>query len=127
MSVRARFRFRIYNGSVVAIGPGKVDLLEAIAETGSISAAARSMNMSYRRAWSLVETLNQSLREPAVITATGGTHGGGARLSEVGAEIVRRYRAIEDIAMQAAAEDVAALTVLLKNEEEPASVPMPPA
>lgn len=117
MSARARFRLRIYNDTVVAIGPGKVDLLEAIAKTGSISAAARSLKMSYRRAWMLVETLNQSLEQPAVVTVTGGTHGGGARLSEVGEEIIRRYRAIEDAAMRAAADDIGALAGLLKKPE----------
>lgn len=117
MSARARFRLRIYNDSVVAVGPGKVDLLEAIAQTGSISAAARSLKMSYRRAWMLVETLNQSLEQPAVVTVTGGTHGGGARLSEVGEEIIRRYRAIEVAAMQAAADDIAVLTGMLKHAE----------
>ena len=115
MGSKVRFRLRIYHDTVVAIGPGKVDLLEAIAETGSISAAARAMKMSYRRAWMLVEILNQSLEQPAVATATGGTHGGGARLTEVGEEIIRRYRAIEAVAMQAAADDVAALTNMLKK------------
>lgn len=114
MTIRARFRLRIYKDSVVAIGPGKVDLLEAIAEAGSISAAARAMNMSYRRAWLLVEVLNQSLVEPAVATATGGAQGGGARLTEAGEEIIRRYRAIEETARQAAADDIAVLTGLLK-------------
>ena len=115
MSVRARFRFRIYNDTAVAIGPGKVDLLEAIAQTGSISAAARSMNMSYRRAWSLVEILNQSLNEPAVITATGGVQGGGASLTGVGEEIVTRYRAIEAAATAAADADITELTRLLRE------------
>lgn len=114
---QARFRLRIYTDAVVAIGPGKVDLLQAIAGTGSISAAARAMNMSYRRAWSLVEILNQSLEQPAVVTATGGAQGGGARLTEVGEEIIRRYRAIETAAMAAAQDDIAALKGLLKAPE----------
>lgn len=117
MSARVRFRLRIYNDAVVAIGPGKVDLLEAIAETGSISAAARTLKMSYRRAWVLVETLNQSLNQPAVVTVTGGTRGGGAQLTEIGEEIIRHYRAIEDAAARAAADDIAVLTGLLKKSE----------
>lgn len=116
MSARARFRLRIYKDAVVAIGPGKVDLLEAIASAGSISGAARAMDMSYRRAWLLVEELNQALAQPAVMTATGGAHGGGARLTEAGEEIIRRYRAIEETAMRAAAGDLAALTSMLKSE-----------
>jgi len=117
MTARARFRLRIYHDAMVAIGPGKVDLLEAIAQTGSISAAARAMGMSYRRAWLLVEELNQALAQPAVMTATGGAHGGGARLTGTGEEIIRRYRVIEDAAMQAAADDLAVLTGMLKSED----------
>ncbi|NLC35254.1 MAG: LysR family transcriptional regulator [Alcaligenaceae bacterium] len=115
MKVRVRFRLRIYKDAVVAMGPGKVDLLEAIAEAGSISGAARLMNMSYRRAWMLIETLNGSLEAPAVVTVTGGAKGGGARLTETGEEIIRRYRAIEETANRAAADDIAALTRLLKE------------
>jgi len=95
------------------MGPGKVSLLEAIAETGSISAAARRYGMSYRRAWLLVNEMNQALREPAVATATGGAFGGGARLTTVGEEIVRRYRRVEATAYEAAAADIAALEDLL--------------
>lgn len=115
MTTRVRFRLRIYKDAVVAIGPGKVDLLEAIAEAGSISGAAREMNMSYRRAWLLVEELNQALALPAVATATGGAHGGGARLTEVGERIVQRYRAIEETAMRATADDVAELIGMLAD------------
>jgi molybdate transport system regulatory protein len=61
------------------IGPGKIDLLEAIRSTGSISAAARALGMSYRRAWLLVEEINNGLREPVVSTESGGRHGGGHR------------------------------------------------
>lgn len=111
----ARFRLRIYNDAVVAIGPGKVDLLDAIAQAGSISGAARAMGMSYRRAWLLIEELNNALDRPAVATATGGAHGGGARLTEVGEDIIRRYRSIEETAMRAAADDIEGLTGLLKR------------
>lgn len=110
---KAQFRLRVRQGDRIAIGPGKVTLLEAIAETGSISAAARRQGMSYRRAWLLVDEMNQALRDPAVATATGGASGGGTRLTPVGEEIVRRYRAIEQAAYQAAADDLAALEALL--------------
>lgn len=113
MNTRARFRLRLYRDAVVAIGPGKVDLLEAIAATGSISAAARTLDMSYRRAWLLIEELNKALASPAVATATGGAHGGGARLTETGERIIQRYRAIEETAARAAADDIADLTRML--------------
>jgi molybdate transport system regulatory protein len=79
----------------VRIGPGKVALLEAIAETGSITSSARKLGMSYRRAWLLVEETNRCIVRPAVATATGGQHGGGSTLTSVGVELVRRYRALE--------------------------------
>ncbi|NML46191.1 LysR family transcriptional regulator [Ramlibacter sp. G-1-2-2] len=113
MSQRVQFRLRIYRDDVVAIGPGKVALLEAIAETGSISGAARQLEMSYRRAWVLVDEMNQSLASPAVATAAGGAHGGGASLTPTGQEIVLRYRAIENTARLAAAAEIAALTRLV--------------
>jgi molybdate transport system regulatory protein len=78
-----------------ALGPGKVKLLEAIAETGSISAAGRTMGMSYRRAWTLVADLNGSFVEPLVTTQLGGSGGGGAALTRLGKDVVKRYRSIE--------------------------------
>jgi molybdate transport system regulatory protein len=83
------------HGTRVAIGPGKVALLEAIARTGSITAAAKALGMSYRRAWLLVDETNQCLIAPAVTTATGGNRGGGTSLTPVGVELVRRYRLAE--------------------------------
>jgi molybdate transport system regulatory protein len=112
-STRVQFRLRIYQGDSIAIGPGKVALLEAIAETGSISAAARRLGMSYRRAWVLVDETNRALSHPAVNTAAGGAHGGGTALTEVGMEVVTRYRAIENKARLAAAADIAALERLI--------------
>ena len=88
-------QIRILLGSATTIGPGKVGLIEAIARAGSISAAARELGMSYRRAWVLVDSLNRHAREPVVITATGGGGGGGARVTRFGEEVLRRYRAIE--------------------------------
>lgn len=110
---KVQFRLRIYRDDAIAIGPGKIALLEAIAETGSISAAARQFGMSYRRAWVLVDEMNRALSKPAVSTAAGGSHGGGTTLTPTGADIVRHYRAIETTARTAAAHDIAALTRLL--------------
>ncbi len=104
---------RIYRDESIAIGPGKIALLEAIAETGSISAAARQFSMSYRRAWMLVDEMNRALAKPAVATATGGSHGGGAKLTPIGEELIKRYRAVETTARTAAASDLAALNRLL--------------
>ncbi|MBO9512863.1 MAG: LysR family transcriptional regulator [Variovorax sp.] len=113
MKSKVQFRLRIYRDESIAIGPGKIALLEAIAETGSISAAGRQLGMSYRRAWMLIDEMNRALTSPAVATATGGTHGGGSALTAVGEQIVRHYRAIESTARVAAASDIAALTRLL--------------
>ena len=82
-------------GSELAIGPGKVALLEAIGQTGSITSAAKKLGMSYRRAWLLVDETNRCLIRPAVETAAGGQSGGGTVLTPAGVELVRRYRALE--------------------------------
>jgi molybdate transport system regulatory protein len=79
----------------LAIGPGKVALLEAIAQTGSITSSAKKLGMSYRRAWLLVDETNRCLVRPAVLTAAGGQRGGGTSLTPVGVELIRRYRALE--------------------------------
>jgi molybdate transport system regulatory protein len=91
------------------VGPGKVALLERIASLGSIAAAGRSMGMSYRRAWELVDELNQCFNEPVVATRIGGNTRGGAALTAFGSEVVQCYRAIENKASQAAAKELAAL------------------
>ena len=87
-----RVRLRVLADSVVAIGPGKADLLAAIETTGSISGAARSMGMSYRRAWLLVDTMNTAFRSPLVTTAKGGAEGGGASLTPTGQKVLEEYR-----------------------------------
>jgi molybdate transport system regulatory protein len=92
-----------------AIGPGKIKLLELIDALGSISAAGRRMNMSYRRAWLLVDSLNKCFREPLVASQTGGAHGGGASLTSAGVAVVRHYRAIEAAAHAAGASHIDAL------------------
>jgi molybdate transport system regulatory protein len=91
------------------IGPGKIELLEQIAAFGSISAAARRMDMSYKRAWDLVEEMNQIFGKPVVAAQTGGRKGGGAQLTTVGLAIVSRFRAIERAATSAAEPHIKAL------------------
>ena len=93
----------------LAIGPGKVALLEAIAETGSITSSARKLGMSYRRAWLLVEETNRCLARPAVRTTTGVPRGGGTLLTPTGIELVRRYRALERRTARAVALSLAPL------------------
>jgi molybdate transport system regulatory protein len=82
-------------GPEIAIGPGKAALLEAIAESGSISESARRLGMSYRRAWLLVDTMNRCFREPLVTSATGGSGGGGAQVTEFGKRVLGQYRRLE--------------------------------
>ncbi|WP_179405174.1 LysR family transcriptional regulator [Burkholderia guangdongensis] len=106
---------RIRRGETVALGPGKVSLLEAVREHGSISAAARSLGMSYRRAWMLIDELNRSLKSPATVSEQGGVSGGGCTLTPVGDDIIRLYRAIEDRAAAACADQITALTDLMQR------------
>lgn len=91
------------------LGPGKVTLLEKIAESGSISAAARAMNMSYKHAWDLIEEMNVLFGKPLVSTQTGGKDGGGAQLTAMGQAVVTRFRAIEHAAARAARAQMEAL------------------
>ena len=97
---------RVLGRSGAVIGPGKAELVERIARTGSISAAARDMGMSYRRAWQLVEALNATFKQRVVTTAVGGTKGGGARVTPFGARLVARFRAMERKASAAIADDL---------------------
>jgi len=114
-----RPQIRIMFRKAIAMGPGKADLLQAIGETGSISAAARRMKMSYRRAWLLVDTMNQCFDGPLVETATGGNHGGGARITELGQEVLRRYRAMDAKASAAVSKEIVAFTRLMTRQPEP--------
>ena len=110
-----RFRMRIRKGDAVALGPGKVDLLEAVREYGSISAAARSLDMSYRRAWLLIDELNRSLKSPATHSEQGGQSGGGCTLTPVGETIIRLYREVEEEARRSCAKQIAELTRLIRS------------
>lgn len=110
---QALLRMRIMLGDTIAIGPGKIALLEAIRECGSISAAARRLDMSYKRAWDLLNEINRALAQPAVDSEHGGSQGGGTVLTPVGEEVVRLYRAAETLAAKACAGEIDALIRLL--------------
>jgi molybdate transport system regulatory protein len=107
------FRLRITRGDDIAVGPGKIALLEAIAKTGSITAAAKELRMSYRRAWLLVDLMNRSFRSAVVDAEAGGRRGGGTALTPLGAEVVQRYRRIESAAAKAGTVDIRAFLALL--------------
>lgn len=100
---------RIDLGPGLRVGPGKIELLEHIAAHGSIAAGGRAMKMSYRRAWELIEELNQMFGQPVVDPKSGGRKGGGAVLTPLGLGLVTRYRAIERAASTAAQPHLAAL------------------
>jgi molybdate transport system regulatory protein len=116
----ARIRIRIYFGDGHSVGPGKVQLLEAVRELGSISAAARSMGMAYRHAWEMIDDMNQCFRSRVVTGTSGGRAGGGATLTPFGEEIVRRFRAMERRARRAMAPDVEALDREVAGAKAPA-------
>lgn len=113
MTARIDFKLRIKQDDEIAMGPGKADLLDAIARTGSISAAARDMKMSYRRAWLLVEVMNRNFREPLVRSAAGGHQGGGASVTQAGLQLLAQYRAMEAAALAAAQPHLAGIAGLL--------------
>jgi molybdate transport system regulatory protein len=106
---------RILSGDEPAMGPGKARLVSLIETTGSISAAARELGMSYRRAWLLVEALNTSFSEPVVTTATGGKRGGGAAVTAFGKRLVEAYYRMESKASAAIAADVAKFSTHLRK------------
>lgn len=97
---------RVVCGEVNAIGPGKIELLEAIQAHRSITAAAKALGMSYRRAWLLVDELNRSLKEPAVAAAAGGAGGGGTALTPMGLRILELYRGIEAKAQETCRDEI---------------------
>ncbi|MDD8024598.1 MAG: LysR family transcriptional regulator [Paracoccaceae bacterium] len=110
-----RLMLRLYFGPVM-FGPGKADLLEAIAAEGSISAAGRRMGMSYKRAWSLVEAMNAGFTEPLVDSARGGAHGGGAHLTAAGETVLAQYRALEGKLRDAGAAEIKAIGALIRHD-----------
>ena len=110
-----RLTLRVDFGSSGSIGPGKIRLLEAIERTGSISQAGRSLGMSYRRAWLLIDDMNRCFRHAVVSAKPGGSQGGGAVLTEFGAELARDYRAIEMAAAAAAKKRLRGLETALRK------------
>jgi molybdate transport system regulatory protein len=105
----ARVKLRVYFPGEHSLGPGKVALLEAVREQGSISAAARTLGMAYRHAWILLDDLNRCFKTPVVQTATGGAAGGGTTLTPLGEEIVVRYHRMQRRTERAIAGEIAAL------------------
>jgi len=108
----ARARLRIVLAPEVAIGPGKADLLDGIAKTGSIAAAGRQLGMSYKRAWGLIEILNGYFPEPLVAKSRGGSGHGGAALTPLGAQVLALYRSMETEAGEVIAKDLSRLEAL---------------
>ncbi len=111
-------RIRIVFGEDAMLGPGKADLLERIRETGSISAAGRSMAMSYKRAWMLVEEMNAAFRDPLVTSSRGGARGGGAKLTEAGEVVLTQYRKLEEIMAEAGAARIGVLRSMLRDSTD---------
>jgi molybdate transport system regulatory protein len=118
-----RPQIRILFRKAIAMGPGKADLLMAIERTGSISAAAREMDMSYRRAWLLVDVMNRSFVQPLVTTETGGQKGGGARVTDFGRDVLGRYLQMEAQAAAAVARSMTEFVRLMAPV--PADEPRP--
>ncbi len=95
-------RLRAMVGRNIALGPGKVELLELLQKTGSITKAAREMNMSYMRAWTLIRTMNRCFKEPIVVSSHGGAHGGGgAELTDAGRKVLALYKKMDDKCLRA--------------------------
>ena len=113
--IHCRSRYRIISGDQIALGPGKVDLLESIDKVGSISEAARQINISYRRAWDMVSTMNQCFSKPLVESMTGGKGGGGAKLTSLGKQVKAIYRKMELKASLSTKEEWGSLKKHLKK------------
>ena len=114
LSQRLKVKPQLMRGEDIALGPGKVDLLEAIGRAGSISAAAREMGLSYRRAWMMVDTANRCFKTPLVARSQGGAQGGGAELTDEGRAVIATFRQmqaeLEAIANSYAKELISRLT-----------------
>jgi len=108
-------RLRVVLAGDVAIGPGQAAMLEEIGAAGSVAAAARRMGMSYKRAWYLVKSMNKGVRRPLVVMSKGGRAGGGARLTPLGDEVLRRYRRMETLTAKAINGEMAALKKALRG------------
>lgn len=105
-------RPRVYIGETIALGPGKIDLLRAIGETNSISAAARALGMPYKKAWLLVCSLNEGFGKPVIHASKGGKGGGGTSLTQLGVDLLQRYAALEERINRESAAELEALRAL---------------
>lgn len=112
---RPLVRPRLYLGGELSLGPGKIDLLRKVNETGSISAAARALGIPYKRAWLLIDSLNRGFSGPVLDTAIGGKAGGGARLTPLGEALVAAYDALEAKLNAAARAELDALVRLARR------------
>jgi molybdate transport system regulatory protein len=108
-------KIRINHAGNTALGPGKIELLQMIEQHGSISAAAKQMKMSYRRAWELVDVMNRCFDQAVVISTTGGTHGGGAQVTDFGKALMEAYQQILQKSAQAAADELHLITRHLRE------------
>lgn len=121
LHVRIRVDFDIG----ASLGPGKVALLEQIHTAGSLSQAARALGLSYRRAWLLLDDINRSFDEPAVLTVTGGRRGGGAQLTSFGRQLIDGYRALERAIEKQAASSLARIAPHARGERIGLRRPLP--
>lgn len=115
----ARLRLRVVLGAGHRLGPGKIDLLEAIASTGSITAAGKRLGMSYRRAWLLIDEANRMFEKPLVVASAGGPGGGGARLTELGEDLVRAFRRLEERSRAAMIEELGRFEAVFADLDAP--------
>lgn len=115
MSLSSPLKIRISHEGNIALGPGKIELLQHIVAQGSISAAAKQMQMSYRRAWELVDMMNKCFDQAVVVSSAGGSHGGGAQVTDFGLALMQAYAQILHKATQAAAEELCLITQHLKK------------
>jgi molybdate transport system regulatory protein len=119
--MRIKLKLQVYCDDEIAIGPGKAELLDAIGNTGSISAAARSLGMSYRRAWLLVDVMNRCFAEPLVATKPGGGKSAGAQMTPHGRAVLTAYRGLsQQVEAGAVGADLAAIAAVLRDQ------PLPP-
>jgi molybdate transport system regulatory protein len=108
-------RLRVISNKTIALGPGKVELLDSLVQTGSLSESARRLEMSYMRAWTLVKTMNACFREPIAIPERGGKSGGGMKVTETGRQALALYQEMERAALKSAAPSWQALQKLLRS------------
>ncbi|MEQ5835052.1 winged helix-turn-helix domain-containing protein [Marinobacter sp. NFXS9] len=114
-----RFQLRLVSGKDVVIGPGKADLLDAIGRTGSISSATREMGLSYKKAWQLINTMNEHFAEPVITTVSGGSQRGGAELTDFGRQVLAQYRALQAKLANEATVETEALLGMLAPDADP--------